>query len=311
MRIRRIKRITKLIFIVWTVISVICVASIFVWNPSNFVEYIISIISVAVTIILGVTTYLQSEIQLEIDNISKRPFCKIINFESVENYEEKGYQSYGLPSFPVKELLGIEMVIRPSMENQNLLTYYVPIELISEGDINILSINGYIYDEKKCRFIKNSNSSIVDNLYGNEMFKVNEPEAYQYVENLMSEWVIPTFFNVKNEGTESYSCTFKVELGDDFNSIVKKMQAGNLRFEYVFALEIVNIAGYTYTQLISIKLYPFAANVNALAANEFKVLCGLMNYQTIIMSKPISKITRKDIRHVLKMARPKYVDVNK
>lgn len=150
-------------------------------NTNNIVEYIISIISVAVTVILGVSTYFQTEAQLEIDYISKKPFCKIINFESVEDYEKKGYQSYGLPSFPVKELLGIEIEISPSMRNSNLLTYYVPIDLINEGDITILSINGYIYDDKKSRFIKNSNSDVVDNLYNNENFKSKEPKGYQFV----------------------------------------------------------------------------------------------------------------------------------
>ena len=80
MRIRRIKILTKSVFIAWAIICMTCVGIIVVWNPSNIVDYIISVISVAVTIILGVTTYLQSETQLEIDNISKKPFCKIVNF---------------------------------------------------------------------------------------------------------------------------------------------------------------------------------------------------------------------------------------
>lgn len=125
----------------------------------------------------------------------------------------------------------------------------------------------------------------------------------------MNEWVTPTFINVKKKRTDSYRCTFKVEIGDDFDSIDKKMQAGNLRFEYIFALEIVTIAGYIYTQLISVKLYPFAADIDALKKNKFKVLCGLMDYQTSIISKTIDEITRKDIKNVSKLAKPKYIEV--
>ncbi len=311
MNIRRIKTLTKAFFIVWALISMTCVVLTLIWNPGDMVDYIISIISVAVTVILGVATYFQSEAQLEIDNISKKPFCKITNFYSVEDYEERGYQSYGLPSFPVKELLGIEIEIRPSMGNTDLLTYYVPVELKNEGDTSILSINGYIYDENHNRFVKNSNSALVDNLYSNKDFKSKEPEGYQYVENLMNEWVIPTFICVRADRTDSYSCTFKVELGDDFSSIIKKIQAGDLRFEYVFALEIVTIAGYVYTQLISVKLYPFAANVSELAVGRFKVLCGLMDYQTSILSKTINEITQKDIKDVLKLAKPKCIEVKR
>lgn len=311
MGIRRIKKNTKSFFMIWLFISTLSVVFTLIWNPSNIIDYIISIISVSVTTILGVVTYFQSEAQLEIDNISKKPFCKIVNFKYVGDYSKKGYKSYGIETFSVDELLGIEMEIKPKKANSDLLTYFVPIELTSEGDIDILSINGYVYDKANNQFIKNSNSWFVDSLYNSEIFKIKEPKAYKFTEILNDEWVIPTFINVRNKTDDSYKCTFKIELGDTFENVINKMSMGEFRFEYIFAFEIVTIAGYVYTQLISVKLFPFAADPQALENGVFKVVCGLMDYQTSILSKSVNEITQKDLKDVSKLAKPKVIKVKK
>ncbi len=231
------KNISKMrnMFLIMAGISTVFISTILLNDASNWYELVISVSSIIVTAVLGITTYYQTAEQNRIDMMDKIPYLRLV-------YEE----------FDVKGLLNNEkkdMGLKPEVilfNNKKFINitgcngkWILPLKVVNAGTVTIKNLKHY-FCEGDYRENGNKWSRLSDS---GRAIIANQDLKNERMDKLNSF----TYENADLKPEEH--CAMEIIVTDPIANDNDNLST------YSFAFEMESIYGYTYTQYFVITTY--------------------------------------------------------
>lgn len=260
---RRNLTIMRTLFVVMSAITLLIIILFLLNSPENQYELIISVCSIFVTAVLGITTYYQTAEQNRIDMFEKTPYLRLVYdefdikkaFRTTEVNEKGGHKN----DFMIRKELSL-------VNNKKTINvtgcngrWVLTVKVTNAGDVTIKSIRQYFcegdYREDNNKFFKLSDSGrfgLAVEAFANDN---NQGEFLKRLENY-------TFENSDLKPNDEIVLDVIVSdpIGKDRGNYVT----------YSFAFEMDSIHGYTYTQyfVITVTFSAFVDDVKLQIVNQ-------------------------------------------
>lgn len=252
------------VFFAFSAISTLLIVTYIILSPlDNKYEFILGLLSVVVTLILGVSTYYQTHEQTQIDMIDKTPYFRIVKDTEFEYHSSTADIDANI-AYQYNKFLqygnydnGVGAVVKLEFENVS--------------DCIIKRVKKYVCADKKYsnggKFLRYNDTELV------KMCREPSCKAYEYHNNFnLNE---NEFDLVSNDKFEvSVIIADGIELSSEANSMSE--------YDFSVALEIETVHGYKYTQYMEFSVKP----VLVFTAADWVMIT---DYDVEIVSKGISR----------------------